>query len=246
MPRGERKLRALPPRQPRLDMHWFFFCCGALVNVPSSMDMVKSFANEYIVITFQSTLTQNSRFKPANLFAFDAHSFHPIYAVTFLLDFFQHIIIKGRNFDSAIRLLANNSSLSHHTGIKRFWARDKDKVVKHCTLKWAHSRARPWGMPVPYQCSSCHCIQAWDQKGHRAPSELARDASMCCSYKGKQGRCCNRLTFVFVFFLNFTCIPGHVTKTKTGRYMGIGHSVRTPGAAPPKPAFVVLPHWYIT
>ena len=50
----------------------------------------------------------------------------------------------------------------------------------------------------------------------------------------------------FFFFFNFTCIPGHVTKTKTGCYMGIGNSVRTPGAAPPKPAFVVLPHWYIT
>ena len=73
-----------------LDTHWFFFCCGALVNVPSSMDMVKSFANEYVVITFQSTLTQNSRLKPANLFAFDAPSFHPIYVATFLLDFFQH------------------------------------------------------------------------------------------------------------------------------------------------------------
>lgn len=179
-----------------LDTHWFFFCCGALVNVPSSMDMVKSFANEYVVITFQSTLTQNSRLKPANLFAFDAPSFHPIYAATFLLDFFQHIIIEGRNFDSAIGLLVNNSSLSRHTGIERFWARDKDKVVKHCTLKWAHSRARPWGMPVPYQCSSCHCIQAWDQKGHGASSELARDVSMRCSYKGKQGRCRNRLTFV--------------------------------------------------
>ena len=35
-----------------LDTHWFFFCCGALVNVPSSVDMVKSFANEYVVITF--------------------------------------------------------------------------------------------------------------------------------------------------------------------------------------------------
>jgi hypothetical protein len=35
-----------------LDTHWFFFCCGALVNVPSSVDMVKSFANEYVVSLF--------------------------------------------------------------------------------------------------------------------------------------------------------------------------------------------------
>ena len=51
--------------------------------------------------TFQSTqtlaLTQKSSSKPANLFAFDAPSFHPIYATTCLLGFFQHTIIEGRS-----------------------------------------------------------------------------------------------------------------------------------------------------
>ena len=32
----------------------------------------------------------------------------------------------------------------------------------------------------------------------------------------------------FFFFLNFTYIPGHVTKTKTGRNQGIDRSVRNP------------------
>jgi hypothetical protein len=29
-----------------LNAHWFFFCCGALVNTPSSLDRVKAFAYE--------------------------------------------------------------------------------------------------------------------------------------------------------------------------------------------------------
>ena len=71
--------------------------------------------------TFQSTqnlaLTQKSSSKPANLFAFDAPSFHAIYATTFLLGFFQHIIMEGWSFDSAIGLLLNTSTLSRHAGI---------------------------------------------------------------------------------------------------------------------------------
>jgi hypothetical protein len=110
------------------------------------------------------------------LFAFDAPAFHPIYAATFLLSFFQHIVIEGRTLDSAIGLLLNTSPLSRHTGIVHFWTRDS--VVSNCTLRWAHSRTQPWGKPVPYQCPSCRCVQAWDQKGRGASSEL-------CSYKGK-------------------------------------------------------------
>ena len=169
-----------------LDTHWFFLCCGALINVPSSMRMVRSFANEYVVFTFQSTLTQKGRWTPANLFAFNTPSFHPIYAATFLLNFFQHIIIEGRTFDSAIGLLLNTSALSRHTGIMRFWTRDS--VVRDCTLKWSHSRTQPWGNPVPYQCPSCRCIQSWAQRGNGASSELGRDVTMCCSYQGKRGQ----------------------------------------------------------
>ncbi|KAH9018757.1 hypothetical protein EDB85DRAFT_1897002 [Lactarius pseudohatsudake] len=69
-----------------LNTHWFFLCCGALVNVPTSLDGVRSFANEW---------------KPANLFAFDAPAFHPIHPATFLLNSFQHIFIEGRSFDSS-------------------------------------------------------------------------------------------------------------------------------------------------
>ena len=125
--------------------------------------------------TFQSTqtlaLTQKSSSKPANLFAFDAPSFHPIYA-TCLLGFLQHIIIEGRSFDSAIVLLLNTSTLSRHAGIMRFWTRDS--VVKECLLKWSHSHTQPWGQPVLYQCPTCKCIQSWDQKGLGASSELSR------------------------------------------------------------------------
>lgn len=169
-----------------LDTHWFFLCCGALINIPSSLQMVRSFANEYVVFTFPSTLTQKSRWTPANLFAFNAPSFHPIYAATFLQSFFQHIIIEGQTFDSAIGLLLNTLALSRHTGIVRFWTRDS--VVRDCMLKWSHSRTQPWGSPVPYQCPSCRCIQSWAQRGHGASSELGRDVTMCCSYKGEQGQ----------------------------------------------------------
>jgi hypothetical protein len=118
------------------------------------------------------------------LFAFDAPAFHPIYAATFLLSFFQHIVIDGRTIDSTIGLLLNTSPLSRHSGIVRFWTRDL--VVSNCTLSWAHSRTQPLGKPVPYQCLSCHCIQAWDQKGRGPSSELARDVIMLSSYKGKE------------------------------------------------------------
>ena len=165
-----------------LDTHWFFLCCGALVNIPSSLQTVRSFANAYVFFfTFQSTLTQMSRWKPANLFAFNAPSFHPIYATTFLLNFFQLIIIEGRTFDSVIGLLLNTSALARHSGIVRFWTRDS--VVRDCTLKWSHSRTQPWGSPVPYQCPSCRCIQSWAQKGHGASTELGRDVTMFCSNK---------------------------------------------------------------
>ncbi|KAF8264024.1 hypothetical protein EI94DRAFT_1739344 [Lactarius quietus] len=153
-----------------LDAQWFFFCCGALVKTPPSLRRVESFANKW---------------KPVNLFAFDAPSFHPIYATTFLLNFFQHIIVEGRTFDSAAGQLLNTSPLCRHTGILRFWT--FDSVVRKCVLRWAHSRTQPWGMPVPYQCPSCHCIQAWDQKNGEASSQLGRDVSMHCSYKGNQG-----------------------------------------------------------
>jgi hypothetical protein len=131
--------------------------------------------------------------KPANLFAFNAPSFHPIYATTFLLNFFQHIIIEGRSFDSAVGQLLNTSALSRHSGIERYW-RDKQGDVRECTLKWAHLRTQPWGNPVPYQCPSCGCIQAWDQKIKGASSQL-RDVSMCCSYKGGQKACQESLIF---------------------------------------------------
>jgi hypothetical protein len=29
-----------------LNVHWFFFCCGALVNTPSAFQRVKAFAYE--------------------------------------------------------------------------------------------------------------------------------------------------------------------------------------------------------
>ncbi|KAH8976386.1 hypothetical protein EDB86DRAFT_2841066 [Lactarius hatsudake] len=162
-----------------LDAHWFFFCCGSLVNVPFSLEGIKSFAHD--------------RWKPANVIAFDTPAFHPIYATTFLLNFFHYIVIEDRSFGSAIGLLLNTSPLSRHTGIVRFWA--VGSVVKSCTLKWAHSRTQPWGKPVPYQCTSCRCIQAWDQKGQGASSELRGDVKMWCSYKGENGRCSQCLTF---------------------------------------------------
>ncbi|KAH9014023.1 hypothetical protein EDB85DRAFT_2215399 [Lactarius pseudohatsudake] len=102
-----------------LNTHWFFLCCGALVNVPTSLDGVRSFAKEW---------------KPANLFAFDAPAFHPIYAATFLLNFFQHIVIEGRSFDSAVGLLLNTSALSRHTGIKRFWSRGEVRIGLFATI----------------------------------------------------------------------------------------------------------------
>ena len=145
---------------------------------------------------FQSALTHNSRSKPANLFAFDAPSFHPIYATTFLLNFFQYIIIEGRTFGSAAEKLLNTSSLSRHTGIVRFWTCTRDSAVRDCTFRWAHSRAQPFGKPVPFQCPYCYCIQAWDQKGSGASSELGRDVTMRCSYIGKQGQCLKCLNFV--------------------------------------------------
>lgn len=150
----------------------------------------------------QCSVAENSRLKPDNLFAFDAPSFHPIYATTFLLGFFQHIIIEGRKFDSAIGLLLNTSPLSRHTGILRFWKdiRNHCVVFRSCELRWAHLRTQPWGRSVPYQCPSCFCIQAWDQqKIHGASSQL-RDVSMGCSYGGKQGQregaCKECLTFM--------------------------------------------------
>ncbi|KAH9016703.1 hypothetical protein EDB85DRAFT_1898010 [Lactarius pseudohatsudake] len=161
-----------------LNTHWFFLTCGSLVNVPSSLEGVKSFAHEW---------------KPANLIGFDTPAFHPIYAATFLLNFFHYIVIEDRTFGSAIGLLLNTSPLSRHTGIVRFWA--VGSVVKSCTLKWAHSRTQPWGKPVPYQCPSCRCIQAWDQKGQGGSSELRGDVKMRCSYKGENGRCPQCLTF---------------------------------------------------
>ena len=168
-----------------LDAHWFFFCCGALVKVSSSLRTVRSFANKYVFFCLSFCSDSQFRLKPANLFAFNALSFHPIYATTFLLNFFQHIIIEGQAFDSTAGQLLNTSSLVHHTGIVRFWTHDS--VVRECTLRWAHSHAQPGGKSVQYQCPRCHCIQAWDQKGHGASSELGRDVSMCCSYRGKQG-----------------------------------------------------------
>jgi hypothetical protein len=162
-----------------LDTHWFLFCCGALVNVATSCHSVKSFANMW---------------KLTNLFAFTAPSFHPIFATTFLLNFFQHIVIEGRSFDSAIGLLLNASTLSRHSGIKRFWTRGS--AVMDCELRWTHSRTQPLGELVPYQCPRCHCIQAWDQGKNNTDSSQLRDVKMTCSYKDARGKCAECIEFL--------------------------------------------------
>ena len=151
-----------------------------------------------------------------NLFAFDAPAFHPIYATTFLLHFFHHIIIEDRTFDSTIGLLLNASPLSRHTAIVRFWT--VNSVVKSCTLKWAHSRTQPWGNPVPYQCPSCRCIQAWDQRGQGPSSEVGRDVTMQCSYEGEHGRCTARLTFTK------PQLPYKTLKLPEGVWIALGHT----------------------
>jgi hypothetical protein len=134
-----------------------------------------------------------NRWKPANLFAFNARDFHPIYATTFVLNFFHYVIVDGRTFDSVAGLLFSSSALSRHTGVLRFWTHGS--VVKRCTFKWAHSRVQPFGETVQYQCPICHCIQAWDQKGQGESSELHGDVTMRCRYVGEQGRCTGKLHF---------------------------------------------------
>jgi hypothetical protein len=176
-----------------VDAHWFFFCCGALVNAPSSFERLKCFANKYVLCTLLFSWTQVSRWKPTNLFAFDAPSFHPVFATTFVLDFFQYIIIDGRSFKTVVGLLFSSSTLSRHTGIVRFWTRDAD--VNHCTFRWSHSCTQPWGTPVPYQCPTCYCIQAWDQKGNGPSSELRGSVTISCTYKGEDGQCTKQLIF---------------------------------------------------
>jgi hypothetical protein len=145
----------------------------------------------------QSPVAQKTRRTPANLFAFDAPLFHPIYATTFLLNFFQHVIIEGRTFDSAAGAILNTSALSRHSGIVRFWK--DDSGVRKCKLKWAHLCTQPRGTPVLYQCPSCCCIQAWDQQKIRGNSSQPRDVTMYCQYSGDQGpsqrRCAECLTF---------------------------------------------------
>jgi hypothetical protein len=173
----------------KVKSHWFFLCCGALVNVPSSFERVESFAHEYVLCTLQSALTDISRLKPANLVAFDAPAFHPIFATTFIQNFFFYIIIEGRRFNDTIGLLLSGLPLSRHTGIVRFWTHSS--AVKKCTLKWAHRRTQPWGEQVPYQCSNCGRIQAWDQKSKAPATELHGGVTMRCSH----GQCTQSLTF---------------------------------------------------
>lgn len=176
-----------------VDAHWFFFCCGALVKAPSSFERLKLFANEYVLCTLLFSGTQVSRWKPTNLFAFDARFFHPVFATTFILDFFQHVIIEGRPFKDVVGLLFSSSTLSRHTGIVRFWTSGVD--VRHCTFRWSHCRIQPWGKPVPYQCPTCYCVQAWNQKGNGPSSELRGCVTMSCTYKGEHGRCTKQLFF---------------------------------------------------
>lgn len=139
-------------------------------------------------------MAQHSRQKPANLFAFNAHGFHPVYATTFILDFFHYVIIDGRTFDSVAGLILNSSALARHSAIVRFWT--YDSVVRNCTIKWAHARTQPWGEPVPYQCPTCHCIQSWDQKANGASSELdGGGVTMRCRGNQASGRCSHQLKF---------------------------------------------------
>ena len=112
---------------------------------------------------------------------------------TFLLSFFHYVIIDDRSFGSAIGFLLNTLPLARHTSIIHFWT--VDAVVKRCTLKWTHPHTQPWGEPVPYQCDSCRCIQAWDQKGQGASSEIGRDVIMRCSFNGEKEQCNKYLKF---------------------------------------------------
>lgn len=132
-----------------------------------------------------------------------------------MLDFFHLVIIDGRTIHSAIGLLLSSSALSRHTGIVRFWT--DGSVVKNCTIRWAHPRIQPWGKPVPYQCPSCHCIQAWDQKG--LGSEMRGDVEMHCRHKGEHGQCARHLVFE-------KSLPFKVLKGVEGAWVvfGIGKS----------------------
>ena len=102
--------------------------------------------------TFQSTqtlaLTQKSRSKPANLFTFDVPSFHPIYATTFLLGFFQHIIIEGQSFDSAIGLLVMKRTISILFTVSHVLL-----LVSHMTDDFLLSHMTPFIQVMTHLCS---------------------------------------------------------------------------------------------
>jgi len=140
-----------------------------------------------------SMQTNINRLKPASLFAFNACAFHPIYAATFVLDFFHYVIVDGRTFNSVAGLLFSSSPLSRHTGVLHFWTHGS--VVKRCTFKWAHSCIQPLGESVLYQCPTCYCIQAWDQRSLGPSSKLRQDVTMRCKYVGEQGQCTQELHF---------------------------------------------------
>ncbi|THH15167.1 hypothetical protein EW146_g5267 [Bondarzewia mesenterica] len=155
-----------------VDAHWFLLSCGAVVNVPESLQLLKD-----IIFTYNIK----------NLFAFDAPTFHINLSMMFVIHFIMHVIIEGTPlFDILGHILADSYHLAHHAGILHAYWDGPD--LKSRLYRWVHQTARPWGQRLPLQCPRCGPLRSFKVSGKH--NLQVRDVVVQCRGKDAAGKDC--------------------------------------------------------
>ncbi|THH05935.1 hypothetical protein EW146_g9766 [Bondarzewia mesenterica] len=152
-----------------VDAHWFLLSCGAVVNVPESLQLLKDIISTYNI---------------KNLFAFNAPTFHINLSMTFIIHFVMHVIIEGTPlFDVLGHILADSYHLARHAGILHaYWDGPDLKSRLYC---WVHQTARPWGQRLPLQCPGCGSLRSFKVSGKH--NLQVRDVVVQCRGKDAAG-----------------------------------------------------------
>ncbi|KAA1475911.1 hypothetical protein DENSPDRAFT_853317 [Dentipellis sp. KUC8613] len=137
----------------------FFMVCGSFVSVPRSLSDLK---------------TVIAKYQFSNVLTFTAPNLQPDLVKPFLLEFMDHVFIRGRPIGNILpRILSEIKPLfGRHTGIIHLGIKgdaasgkldDKLQLPVFATkYLWHSPTIRPWGVFIPEQCPKCGCLWWWN------------------------------------------------------------------------------------
>ncbi|KAG1866140.1 hypothetical protein F4604DRAFT_1928151 [Suillus subluteus] len=134
-------------------------------------------------------------------FAFGAERFHACIISPFIFAYVERVLVEGFEVEDTIEdLLKAAPRLGMHTSIthvrvtntfrrrpptvseynKGVMRIDDKAAMIVTTYKFFQETRRPWGNPLPYQCSRCYCVRSW--------SSTTRPMSSSAEFACKQCR----------------------------------------------------------